>query len=164
MKKEELAKRFERRADANTDLEAAKEVGSALGALGAAGAGGVGRWLRDGAHHGWMSGVECAGLVAVLANLTSNAWLNAGWQVQVSFHYHRHQQFVPSSLQAGNAEDVEKYSKRTVRVTREHNEECKRLLRLMGVPVLDAPSEAEAQCAQLCKDGLVSGARPQLLG
>lgn len=91
MKKEELAKRFERRADANTDLEAAKEVGSALGALGAAGAGGVGRWLRDGAHHGWMSGVECAGLVAVLANLTSNAWLNAGWQVQVSFHCHRHQ-------------------------------------------------------------------------
>lgn len=51
-----------------------------------------------------------------------------------------------------------------MRVTREHNEECKRLLRLMGVPVLDAPSEAEAQCAQLCKDGLVSGAKPQLLG
>ena len=44
-----------------------------------------------------------------------------------------------------------------MRVTREHNEECKRLLRLMGVPVLEAPTEAEAQCAQLCKDGLVSG-------
>ena len=64
---------------------------------------------------------------------------------------------VPTWRQAGNQEDVEKYSKRTVRVTREHNEECKRLLRLMGVPVLDAPTEAEAQCAQLCKDGLVSG-------
>ncbi len=43
-----------------------------------------------------------------------------------------------------------------VRVTREHNEECRRLLKLMGVPVLEAPGEAEAQCAQLCKDKLVS--------
>ena len=60
--------------------------------------------------------------------------------------------------QAGNAEDVEKYSKRTVRVTREHNEECRTLLRLMGVPVLEAPGEAEAQCSQLCKDNLVRGA------
>ena len=38
-------------------------------------------------------------------------------------------------MQAGNEEEIEKYSKRTVRVTREHNEECKRLLRLMGEAV-----------------------------
>ena len=30
-----------------------------------------------------------------------------------------------------------KYSKRTVRVTQQHNEECRRLLRLMGVPVIE---------------------------
>jgi flap endonuclease-1 len=62
-----------------------------------------------------------------------------------------------AAREAGNQEDIEKYSKRTVRVTREHNEECKRLLRLMGVPVIEAPGEAEAQCAQLCKDGAVYG-------
>lgn len=53
------------------------------------------------------------------------------------------------------AEEIEKYSKRTVRVTRQHNDECKRLLTLMGVPIIEAPSEAEAQCAALCKAGLV---------
>ncbi|BDA49648.1 Flap endonuclease 1 [Coccomyxa sp. Obi] len=57
----------------------------------------------------------------------------------------------------GAEADVEKYSKRTVRVTPQHNEECRRLLRLMGVPVVEAPSEAEAQCAQMCKEGLVYG-------
>lgn len=60
-------------------------------------------------------------------------------------------------LQTGTKEDIEKYSKRTVRVTREHNAECRRLLQLLGVPIIDAPSEAEAQCASLCKQGLVYG-------
>ncbi|KAK9786073.1 hypothetical protein WJX73_007328 [Symbiochloris irregularis] len=55
----------------------------------------------------------------------------------------------------GNEEEIAKYSKRTVRVTREHNDECRRLLKLMGVPIVDAPSEAEAQCAAMNKAGLV---------
>lgn len=45
-----------------------------------------------------------------------------------------------------------------VQVTAEHNEDCKKLLRLMGVPVVDAPSEAEAQCAAMAKAGIVYGA------
>ncbi|GHP07756.1 elongation of fatty acids protein 2 [Pycnococcus provasolii] len=53
----------------------------------------------------------------------------------------------------GNAELVEKFAKRTVKVTTEHNEECKRLLRLLGVPVVQAPGEAEATCVSLCKMG-----------
>ncbi|XP_051146386.1 flap endonuclease 1 [Andrographis paniculata] len=59
------------------------------------------------------------------------------------------------ALETGNKEDIEKFSKRTVKVTKQHNEECKKLLRLMGVPVIEAPCEAEAQCAALCKAGKV---------
>ncbi|VDK59284.1 unnamed protein product [Gongylonema pulchrum] len=40
-------------------------------------------------------------------------------------------------------------------VTKEHNEEARRLLTLMGVPVVNAPCEAEAQCAALAKAGKV---------
>lgn len=59
------------------------------------------------------------------------------------------------AMETGNKEDIEKFSKRTVKVTKQHNEDCKRLLKLMGVPVIEAPSEAEAQCATLCKSGKV---------
>ncbi|MCJ1481321.1 Elongation of fatty acids protein 2 [Schaereria dolodes] len=60
--------------------------------------------------------------------------------------------------ETGTAEEIEKFSRRTVRVTREHNEECKRLLKLMGVPYIDAPTEAEAQCAVLARAGKVYAA------
>ena len=55
----------------------------------------------------------------------------------------------------GTVEEIDKFSRRTVKVTREHNEECKRLLKLMGVPYVTAPCEAEAQCAALAKAGKV---------
>ncbi|KAL0828233.1 hypothetical protein Bca101_051911 [Brassica carinata] len=61
------------------------------------------------------------------------------------------------AIEAGNKEDIEKCSKRTVKVTKQHNDDCKRLLRLMGVPVVEATSEAEAQCAALCQAGKVYG-------
>ena len=60
--------------------------------------------------------------------------------------------------ETGTAEDVEKFSRRTVKVTREHNEEARRLLKLMGVPYITAPTEAEAQCAVLARAGKVYAA------
>ena len=40
-------------------------------------------------------------------------------------------------LRAGSIEDIDRFSKRTVSMTGTHQEDCKRLLRLMGIPVVE---------------------------
>ncbi|AEO98236.1 flap endonuclease-1 [Emiliania huxleyi virus 201] len=52
-----------------------------------------------------------------------------------------------------DATEVEKQEKRSVRATREHSEEVKKMLTLMGIPVIQAPCEAEATCAAYVKTG-----------
>lgn len=39
--------------------------------------------------------------------------------------------------EAGDQEAIERYSKRTIKVTQVHADECKKLLRLMGVPYVE---------------------------
>jgi flap endonuclease-1 len=56
-----------------------------------------------------------------------------------------------------SAEDIQRQEKRLVRASREQSEEVKKLLTLMGLPVIDAPCEAEATCAKLAAAGLVFG-------
>jgi flap endonuclease-1 len=43
---------------------------------------------------------------------------------------------------------------RTVRVTKEMSADAKKLVKLMGCAVVEAPCEAEAQCAEIVKKGL----------
>ena len=42
-----------------------------------------------------------------------------------------------NAQEEGDADDVDKFSRRLVRVTKEHNDECKKLLKLMGVPYIE---------------------------
>lgn len=52
-------------------------------------------------------------------------------------------------------DDFNKASKRNIHITKQQIEDVKILLHLMGIPTIDAPCEAEAQCAELVKTGKV---------
>jgi len=58
--------------------------------------------------------------------------------------------------QAKKEKDTElmlRYSKQTSRLTREMSQEAKELIQAYGIPVIQAPSEAEAQCSFMCEKG-----------
>lgn len=65
---------------------------------------------------------------------------------------------IENAKENGDVAALDKFNRRTVKVTKKHNEECQQLLKLMGVPFVQAPSEAEAQCAALAKAGIVYAA------
>jgi len=58
----------------------------------------------------------------------------------------------------GNVEEIDKQNRRLVKVTTEHVNDVKILLKHMGIPYVEAPCEAEAQCAELVKGGKVYAA------
>ena len=61
------------------------------------------------------------------------------------------------AVEAGDAEAVLKQTKRTVKVTPKMNQDVRRLLKMMGCPIIEAPCEAEATCAKMAKLGKVYG-------
>ncbi|KAH3745722.1 flap endonuclease 1 [Pelomyxa schiedti] len=60
-----------------------------------------------------------------------------------------------AAKESGAQDEVVKMAKRTVRLDRAQTADVRRLLLLMGVPIVDAPCEAEAQCAVMAKAGIV---------
>jgi flap endonuclease-1 len=52
-------------------------------------------------------------------------------------------------------EDKIKYFKRSAQITKEQWDQCRDLLDMMGIPYINAPEEADSQCAYLAKVGLV---------
>lgn len=43
-------------------------------------------------------------------------------------------------LKTGEQENIDKFTKRLVKVTKQHNDDCKKLLTLMGVPYIEVRS------------------------
>lgn len=48
---------------------------------------------------------------------------------------------------------MQQYARQTSRLTTEMVDDAKKMLTLMGIPIVQAPSEGEAQCAQIVKNG-----------
>lgn len=55
----------------------------------------------------------------------------------------------------GKMDEAKKYAQRAVRLTSEMVGESKKLVELMGLPVVQAPSEGEAQLAKMCSEGKI---------
>lgn len=65
------------------------------------------------------------------------------------------QKALDQATESGETADIDKFNRRLVKVTKQHANEAKELLTLMGIPFIEAPCEAEAQCAALVKAGKV---------
>lgn len=58
-----------------------------------------------------------------------------------------------AALEAEDVEQMKKYGARTSRLTRDMIQQAKNLLAALGIPVIQAPSEGEAQAAHMVKNG-----------
>ena len=62
-----------------------------------------------------------------------------------------------AAVAAGDMERAKQMAGRSIRITSEMMADAKKLVKLMGVPCIEAPGEAEAQCAEMVKMGLAFG-------
>ncbi|MEM5860949.1 MAG: flap endonuclease-1 [Candidatus Aenigmatarchaeota archaeon] len=60
------------------------------------------------------------------------------------------------ALEMGDIEEAKKMAQRSGELNEEMIEESKELIRAMGLPIVQAKSEGEAQCAIMCKNGDVN--------
>ncbi|AFK22911.1 flap endonuclease-1 [Pyrococcus sp. ST04] len=65
------------------------------------------------------------------------------------------------ALAKGDIEEARKYAQRATRVNEMLIEDAKKLLELMGIPVIQAPSEGEAQAAYMASKGKVYASASQ---
>ena len=61
------------------------------------------------------------------------------------------------AMEQQDEEAIKKYAGQTVKISKQMLDDAKNLIRLLGLPVVEAPSEAEAQCTELAKQGVVYG-------
>jgi len=61
------------------------------------------------------------------------------------------------ALKEGNLEDAKKFGSRALKLTPEMVEDAKLLIKAMGLPVVQAPSDGEAQIAYMCRQGVLYG-------
>jgi flap endonuclease-1 len=65
------------------------------------------------------------------------------------------------ALKMGDLESAQKYAQAALLLTEEMIEDAKKILKLIGVPVVQAPSEGEAQAAHMARKGDVFAAASQ---
>ena len=58
----------------------------------------------------------------------------------------------------GDLEKALKFANQTIRIDQKMTDDAKKLIKLLGIPVIEAPSEAEATCSILAKDKKVFAA------
>jgi flap endonuclease-1 len=64
--------------------------------------------------------------------------------------------YVHKLKEVTNEIDRIKYLKKTVYIGKKELNECRELLDMMGIPYINAPEEADSQCAYLAKEGFVN--------
>jgi flap endonuclease-1 len=64
-----------------------------------------------------------------------------------------HQDYL-EAVEKQDSDEANKFSKRSINITKEQINEVKQLLTYLGLPVISAPGEAEAQCTELVKCGI----------